>query len=654
MTAAGGIMTMAPGAIWRGVVRVGLVGAAVAIYICLVGIVPTFDERPLVVGVVTLGQTALILTLLATGYLAARRAAGGAAVVVGAGALAGLVVGVALMLLTLLGSAVALRPPLFHATDALYNVLTLNTYKDGLAGIWIPPAAGALLGAGGAVVVVLPRPVQRSLAVAILSVVALGLFAGLLRTPMLGSPLADLGRTLFAANGLTVHGALVTLSGALGAGIGAAIGGRLGGTMLGTIGGVLGGILVALAGGAVAGEVGAAVGGAVGIVAGGIGGSLIGRAIIHVRVVERLAAMPAYQRRLALSPLLLGGFLLILTLPFAAGTFFSQVVALVALYILMGLGLNITLGFAGLLDLGFVAFFAVGAYTVGLMTSTGTYGLLDLPSIQLLGLTLSPFWYAIPFAALFAFFFGIFLGLPILGIRGDYLAIATLGFGEIIRILAGSNLLLPLIGGPRGVVNIPKPLEVPPGDPLAGPVQIYYIALVAALVVAFVAFRLRDSRLGRAWVAIREDEDVAEALGVNLVQTKLLAYALGAAFAGLGGAVFAGLTGAMFPGSINLFVSINVAALIIIGGMGSIPGVVVGAVFLIGLPELFREVSEYRFLFYGLALIIMMRLRPEGLIPSRTIERELHVEEAKVEAAGAVAGAVVAAREATAAGPEHQ
>jgi branched-chain amino acid transport system permease protein len=241
--------------------------------------------------------------------------------------------------------------------------------------------------------------------------------------------------------------------------------------------------------------------------------------------------------------------------------------------------------------------------------------------------------------------FGAFLGLPILGIRGDYLAIATMGFGEIIRILAGSDLLKPLLGGPRGIVNIPKPIDVPPDHFLSGPNQIYYIALVGAALIAFIAWRLRGSRLGRAWVAIREDEDVAEAIGINLVQTKLLAYMLGAAFAGLGGAVFAALVGSIFASSIQLIVSVNVVALIIVGGMGSIPGVVVGAIFLIGLPELFREFSEYRYLFYGIALIAMMRFRPEGLIPSRIAKRELHVAENE-PAPGAPAGALVAQEEA--------
>jgi branched-chain amino acid transport system permease protein len=315
------------------------------------------------------------------------------------------------------------------------------------------------------------------------------------------------------------------------------------------------------------------------------------------------------------------GLLFALWLPQGVGPFFAQVVAVVTIYILMGFGLNITLGLAGLLDLGFVAFFAVGAYTVGLLTSTAEYGIAQWP-----------FWAAVPFAVFFAMLAGAFFGLPILRIRGDYLAIATLGFGEIIRILAGSTLLLPILGGPRGIINIPNPITVPPDNFLAGPLQIYYIALVAAAIVAVVAIRLRASRLGRAWLAIREDEDVAEALGINLVRTKLLAYILGAAFAGLGGAIFAGLLGSIFASSIQLFVSINVAALIIVGGMGSIPGVVVGAIFLIGLPELFREFSEYRFLFYGIALIAMMIYRPEGLLPSRIVRRELHVPDAEPEA----------------------
>jgi branched-chain amino acid transport system permease protein len=320
--------------------------------------------------------------------------------------------------------------------------------------------------------------------------------------------------------------------------------------------------------------------------------------------------------------------LFVLVLPLGFTGFIPSVIALVALYALMGLGLNITLGLAGLLDLGFVAFFAVGAYTVALLTGTGDVSIAALP-----------FFVAPPIAILAAMGFGLLLGLPILGIRGDYLTIATLGFGEIIAILSRSDLLKPLIGGPAGITGIPKPLasigiEVGAGSWLSGPNQIYYVSLISIAVIAFIAVRLRDSRLGRAWIAIREDEDVAEALGINLVQTKSLAYMLGAAFAGLGGAVFAMLFGSVQPSSININVSILIVVIIIIGGVGSIPGVVLGAIVVIGLPELFREFAEYRFLLYGAALILVVRWRPEGLMPSKVGRQEMHAGDTPTEGEG--------------------
>jgi branched-chain amino acid transport system permease protein len=643
-----GISVALPGgrdAVWRSVARAGLLGAVAAVYVSLVGIVPEFDERPLIADVVSLGQAFILAPLIAAGYLAARWVGGGAVSAIGAGAVAGLIAGGSLSLLIVLTQAFELRTMFIHASNQLFDVLTFGQDVDAF---WVPMAAGLAIGAVSGGAAVLPRAVQRSLAAGALSLVLLGLFAGLLRVPMLSSQFAWLGRLLFAPEGLTLYGGAVTLASALGLGIGGALGARVGSRRGGIIGGAIGGLVVAMAGGILgndmatsiglarpeAAALGAAVGGAIGIVVGGVLGGYLARAIERTNADEWYSGLPPLRKRLIMSPVIVAAFLLVVALPHGFGPFFAQVVALVAIYILMGLGLNITLGLAGLLDLGFVAFFAVGGYTIALLTSTGPFGIADLP-----------FWAAVPFAVAFAFLFGAFLGLPILGVRGDYLAIATLGFGEIIRILSVSDLLRPFLGGPQGVTNVPRPIPVPSNDPLAGPNQIYYIALVCAAVVAFIAYRLRDSRIGRAWVAIREDEDVAEALGINLIQTKLLAYALGAAFAGLGGAVFAGLVGAMFPTSINLFVSINVAALIIVGGMGSIPGVIVGAIFLIGLPELFREFSEYRFLFYGAALILMMRFRPEGLIPSRTIVRELHVEEENVEPAGVVAGASVAVRE---------
>jgi branched-chain amino acid transport system permease protein len=543
-------------AAWRGVAWVGLIGAALSFYLCIVGIVPIFGERPLIAEVISLGQTALALTALLVGYLASRRApAARGPVVLSAGALAGLLTGGSLSLLILLSHLIPVRSFLPNASPALFDIVTIGA---GAEAPWVPALVGAGLGLLGAGLLLLPGTWRRLIALWLGGLLLVGLFSGLVRTPMLAGPLAGLARDLFASQGLTDRGAVLTL------------------------------VVIAAA------------------------------FVVQERfgVSHRVRAMPLEQRRTAALPMSLVLLLIILWVPLGLGPFVAQAVALIALYILMGLGLNITLGLAGLLDLGFVAFFAVGAYTVGLLTSQAT-------GVDAYAIAQLPFWIAMPIAVLAAMGFGVLLGLPILGIRGDYLAIATLGFGEIIHILAKSDLLKPLLGGPRGVLNVPKPIEVAPTDFLAGPNQIYYISLICAAVIAFVAWRLRGSRIGRAWLAIREDEDVAEALGVNLVQTKVLAYMLGAAFAGLGGAIFASLVGAVFPSSINLFVSINAVAIVVVGGMGSIPGVALGAIVLIGLPELFREFQEYRFLFYGLVLMLMMRFRPAGLLPSRIGQREL-------------------------------
>jgi branched-chain amino acid transport system permease protein len=328
---------------------------------------------------------------------------------------------------------------------------------------------------------------------------------------------------------------------------------------------------------------------------------------------ERLDELsPAQQKRMQLFGLL-AGVLLLVILPELLGTYLSEVVNNVGLYILMGLGLNIVVGFAGLLDLGYVAFFAIGAYSMAVLTSQGS-----------LGITGMTFWEALPFCILVAASAGIILGVPVLRMRGDYLAIVTLGFGEIIRILALSDMLKPFIGGAQGVLKIPKPPFF--GLSLVKPEQFYYVVLGGCLLAAFVSYRLAESRLGRQWMAMREDEDVAEAMGIRLVSAKLLAFATGAAFSGMAGALFASKLTSIFPHSFSLIISINVLCLIIIGGMGSMPGVVVGALILVGLPELLREFAEYRLLMYGALLVVMMLAKPEGFWPSAIRQRELHAD----------------------------
>jgi branched-chain amino acid transport system permease protein len=306
---------------------------------------------------------------------------------------------------------------------------------------------------------------------------------------------------------------------------------------------------------------------------------------------------------------LLGVFLLVL--PQIIGSFLSEVVGTVGLYVLMGLGLNIVVGYAGLLDLGYVAFFAIGAYATAILTSPAS----------VLGWELS-FWLALPIVMLLAAGSGLLIGAPVLRLRGDYLAIVTLGIGEIVRILLLSDALRPWTGGAQGILQIPPPAL---GDfDFFDPQVLYYPILFFACLAAFFAWRLSGSRAGRAWNAMREDEDVAAATGVNTTTSKLLAFALGATFGCIAGAFFAVKIGSVFPQGLDLLISITVLSIIILGGMGSIPGVIVGALVLVGLPELLREFAEYRLLVYGAVLVGMMLWRPEGLIPSAQRKRELH------------------------------
>ena len=306
----------------------------------------------------------------------------------------------------------------------------------------------------------------------------------------------------------------------------------------------------------------------------------------------------------------------LIALPHVLGLFLSEVLTIVGLYVLLGLGLNIVVGYAGMLDLGYVAFFAIGSYVTAVLTSPE------------LGFFNFSFWGALPFAVILGIFSGVLLGIPVLKMRGDYLAIATLGFGEIIRVLVLSDFLRPWLGGAQGAGGIPKASIL--GYRFAGPQQIYYLILAGCILVVFISLRLKDSRLGRAWMAIREDEDVAQAMGINLVSTKLLAFATGAGFSALSGAIFASKLGSVYPHSFSVMISIFVICLIIVGGMGSIPGVIVGAAALVGLPELLREFAEYRMLVYGAALVAMMILRPEGLWPEAKHKIELHAEENNV------------------------
>ena len=308
----------------------------------------------------------------------------------------------------------------------------------------------------------------------------------------------------------------------------------------------------------------------------------------------------ALKNRFVLIGLLVVVAVLMYFLPFVWGSYWNYIMGTVAIYILLGLGLNIIVGYSGQLVLGYVAFFAIGAYTFALLTA---------PQPHAIEMNL---WLAMLIAVLVSTIAGLLIGLPILNLRGDYLAIVTLGFGEIVRILIRSDLLTALTNGPKGVTNVGQPFW---RGQLFTDTNYMHLLMLLVLAGLFVAKRLKDSRTGRAWISIREDQTVAQATGVNTFRYKILALLLGAAFAGLAGALFASRNQFTGPEDFTLMVSVNVLCVVIVGGMGSLPGVVLGAFVLKGLPELLRELSDYRLFAFGALLVVMMIVRPNGLWP---------------------------------------
>ncbi len=331
--------------------------------------------------------------------------------------------------------------------------------------------------------------------------------------------------------------------------------------------------------------------------------------------------------------------LALLALPFAlaaAGTAWVRITNLAILFVFLSLGLNIVVGFAGLLDLGYIAFYAVGAYV---------YALLASPHFNIHW----PFWAILPIGAAVAALFGVLIGAPTLKLRGDYLAIVTLGFGEIVRIFL-NNLSHPvnITNGPQGIARI-DPFRVDGVDfsksdsflglTFSGPIKYYYLLLLVLLAVIFINVRLQDSRIGRAWEAVREDEVAARAMGIDTRNIKLLAFAMGASFGGIAGGMFSAIQGFISPESFVLVESIMVVSMVVLGGMGNIWGVILGAVLLSFVPEILRftvepvqmrlfgrmliEPEVIRMLIFGFALVLVMAFRPGGLWPSAVRKREL-------------------------------
>jgi branched-chain amino acid transport system permease protein len=338
--------------------------------------------------------------------------------------------------------------------------------------------------------------------------------------------------------------------------------------------------------------------------------------------------------------------LALLALPFVAGTQgngWVRIIDFALLYVMLALGLNIVVGYAGLLDLGYVAFYAVGAYLYALLSSPHLAENFEFIRQMFPDGLHNSIWLVVPLGAGLAALFGAMLGAPTLRLRGDYLAIVTLGFGEIVRIFLNNlNAPINITNGPQGITNI-DPIEI--GGVSLGKTQTffgievpsvylyYYLFLILAILIIIVTIRLQDSRLGRAWMAIREDEIAAKAMGINTRNVKLLAFAMGASFGGVAGAMFASFQGFVSPESFTLMESVVIVSMVVLGGMGHVPGVILGAILLYAIPEVLRYVAKpaqlalfgeelvapeaLRMLLFGLSMVVIMLYRPSGLWPAR-------------------------------------
>jgi branched-chain amino acid transport system permease protein len=563
--------------LYRRAVRAGLIGAVALTYLALAGMIEKFNGRNLIGSFLTLGKLLIALPPLLAAYLATRpRLVGGrreaaapqATLVAGliVGVLTGGVVAAELALVEALPEG-AVRRIFIQASPPLLDILTFG--RGVPLGLLLLVVYGAVLGLLGAGFRLLPARVARPVGVGL----AVTLIFALLQR-IIPPLLFELGldtRWLYSPTllGLTIPGALVVF--AVSAGLAALWSAR------------------------------------------------------GPAVRQRVGQLPPPRRRLVNGTSLLLLAVVLALLPQLIGSTLSQVLGQVGVFLLMGLGLNIVVGYAGLLDLGYVAFFATGAYLTAMFT--GAHRVTSIGDLVAPAFVLHlNFYLAVPLVIVVTAFVGVLIGAPVLRLRGDYLAIVTLGFGEIARVLVQSSWLEDYTGGPQGLRDVTD--AAIGGIGFRDPQPFFYLVLVFCALAVFVSQRLAGSRVGRAWNAMREDELAAEAMGVSTIKYKLLAFAMGAAVGCLSGTLFAVQIGSIAPASFTILVSITALAVVILGGMGSIPGVVVGTMLLIGLPGLLDEFEEYRLLVYGAALILVMILRPQGLVPNVRRQRELQEDEA--------------------------
>jgi branched-chain amino acid transport system permease protein len=565
----------------RSGVWAGAVGGIVVWYLALVGMVERFDALNLVGSWGTLATVILILPPALAGALAVRprvvagerrRADPATALVTAsvAGATTGLVVAAGVGVVNILGVE-TVHQVFVSVTDELLTILTFGLGSWAGAGVLVIAAAG--LAVAGGLLATVDRGIRRPIVTGLAAVLALGLLQRVVPTVMdrLSVPRQPWYSPF--TFGLTAVGAAAAF--VLGAGVSVALD--------------------------------------------------------RLRDRRRRAPTgdgpadphPLDGLRSPRSVAIVLGIVALLALPQLAGPVVSLTIDRVGIYILLGLGLNIVVGQAGLLDLGYVAFFAVGAYVIAILTGANLVGVFGLETPEL-SMHLS-FWVAVPIVVAIAALVGVLIGAPVLRLRGDYLAIVTLGFGEIARTIFGSDLAKPLFGGAQGMRDVTDAALF--GYSFRPPEHFYYLVVGLCLLAVFVSVRLQDSRIGRAWNAMREDEQVADAMGISTTRYKLLAFAIGGAVGSLGGSLFAVEISALTIKNFDIFVSITALAIVILGGLGSIRGVAVGAFVLIGVPDLLSQFEEYRLLIYGAVLIAIMVLRPEGVLPNVRRSRELHEDD---------------------------
>ena len=558
---------------WSKVLRWGLICGGALIAICLVGMPVEMDRRILVERYLSLGYLSVLCIPVLISWVASAQVVleGVEARKQGlfdlvTGFVVGAIGGGCLALLMVALDSWNLRDPLVNWSPKLLRFLT---YENGMgfgAVAWI--VTGAALGLAGASFRVMPRAVRRFTTFVLFGLISLSILESVIDDLSEGFRLEWLDDFMYAKKGgLTLTSVIV---------IGAVIG-----------------VLSLVADGRMK------------------------------AATERYRNLEGVERQKTSIVLFVVVAVLCIVLPMFLGKIVNELLANVGLFLLLALGLNIVVGLAGLLDLGYVAFFAVGGYTTAVLTSPNSPWF--APELH--------FGFALIFVVIFATITGLVIGAPVIRMRGDYLAIVTLGFGEIIRLLFMSDWLGPYFGGAQGVTNIPGVdlgfATVKGTDPRS----VFYLVLFFCAIAIYVSWRLQASRLGRAWMAIREDEQVAEAMGINTVSSKLMAFVVGAVLASFSGAVLAAKVGSVFPTSFMILVSIIILVVVIVGGMGNIAGVMVGSFVLIGVlggpkqPGLLQEFQNFKLLIYGLLLVFMMLKRPEGLVPSARRSRELHQEE---------------------------